>query len=138
MRFFHITLNSFQLLKKVLILSKLSKTWCFSVFLSVWYCFLGSCRWGMGLAGFQVGPTFPIFPTFPYFFDMFLLFPYFFLKMPYYPYFFTLKCHLRVRIQKFFLARFACSDFSNLSYFSSRSPPLKHNKILFLTQKLSV
>ena len=46
------------------------------------------------ITGFQVGPTFPIFPTFPYFF----------MKMPYYPYFFTLKCHLCVKIQKFFLA----------------------------------
>ena len=57
-------------------------------------------------AGFQVGPTFPIFPTFPYFFYLLLLFPTF-MKMPYYPYFFTLKCHLRVKIQKVFLARFA-------------------------------
>ena len=27
------------------------------------------------IAGFQAGPTFPIFPTFPYFFDLLLLFP---------------------------------------------------------------
>ena len=33
--------------------------------------------------------------------------------MPYYPYFFTLQCHLRVKIQKFFLARLARSDFIN-------------------------
>ena len=26
-------------------------------------------------SGFQVGPTFPIFPTFLYFFDLLLLFP---------------------------------------------------------------
>ena len=29
------------------------------------------------LTGFQAGPTFPIFPTFPYFFDLLLLFPLF-------------------------------------------------------------
>ena len=51
---------------------------------------------------------------------------------------FTLKCHLRVRIQKFFLAHFARSDFRNQSFFSSRSPPLKHNKKLFLTKKVSL
>ena len=39
--------------------------------------------------------------------------PYFFLKMPYYPYFFTVKCHLRVKIQKYFLDRLARSDFIN-------------------------
>ena len=65
-------------------------------------------------------------------------FPYFFLKMPYYPYFFTLKCHLRVRIQKLFLACFARSGFKSKSYFSSGSPPLKHNKIWFLTKKVSL
>ena len=40
-------------------------------------------------------------------------FPYFFMKMPYYPYFFTLKCNLRVKILKFFLARLARSDYIN-------------------------
>ena len=46
--------------------------------------------WG---ASIQVGPTF------------FFICSYFFLKMPYYPSFFTLKCHLRVKIQNYFLAR---------------------------------
>ena len=36
----------------------------------------------VGPAGFQAGPTFPIFPTFPYFFDLLLLFPTFSLKCP--------------------------------------------------------
>ena len=67
----------------------------------------------IALAGFQWGPTFPIFPTFPYFFLSAPTFPYFFMKMPYYPYFFSLKCHLRVKFQKFFLARFACLGFIN-------------------------
>ena len=34
------------------------------------------------VTGFQVGPTFPIFPTFSYFFDLLLLFPTFSWKYP--------------------------------------------------------
>ena len=60
------------------------------------------------LLGFQAGP---FFPTFPYFFWFAPTFPYFIVKMPYYPYFFTLKCHLHVKLQDFFLARITRSDF---------------------------
>ena len=81
--------------------------------------------------GFQAGPTFPIFPTFPCFFLFAPTFPYFFLKMPYYSSFFTLKCYLRVKIQKYFLAR---SDFRNQSCFSSGSPPLKHIRNFIFNQ----
>ena len=38
--------------------------------------------------------------------------------MPYYPYFFTLKCHLRVKIQNFFLSH---SDFISLTMRGSRN-----------------
>ena len=38
-------------------------------------CVCGEGGGGGCVAGFQVGPTFPIFPTFPYFFDLLLLFP---------------------------------------------------------------
>ena len=56
----------------------------------------------------------PYFSFFSYFSLLFLFaptFPYFFMKMRYYPFFFTQKCHLRIKIQKFFLARFAHLDF---------------------------
>ena len=52
--------------------------------------------------GLQVVPTFLFAPTF-------------FLKMPYYPSFFTLKCHLLVKIQNFFLARSSRSKFNKLT-----------------------
>ena len=54
--------------------------------------FSGGGGGGGGGGGLQVGTTF-------------LICSYFFLKMPYYLYFFTLKYHLRVKIQNFFLAR---------------------------------
>ena len=86
-----------------------------------------TCLWGLRLgpeviklfpcwtqlrmkSGFQVSPTFPIFPNFFLLFWSAPTFPYFFMKMPYYPYFFTLKCHLRVKIQKFFPTRFTRSN----------------------------
>ena len=55
--------------------------------------------------------------------------------MPYYPYFFTLKCHLRVKIQKFFLARFARSVFISLLLCSFRETRLLTPQILCLTLK---
>ena len=53
--------------------------------------------------------------------------------MPYYPYFFTLKCHLRVKIQNFFLAR---SEFRINYYIFSKGEgggAAKKHKYLFLT-----
>ena len=68
----------------------------------------------MDESGFQAGPTFPIFPAFPYFFIrsyFSLLFHENALLSPQYPFFFTLKCHLHVKSQKIFLARFSRWDF---------------------------
>ena len=50
---------------------------------------------------------------FPTFFCFALTFLYVFLKMPFYPYLFTLKCHLGYEKIKFFVARFAHSNFIN-------------------------
>ena len=49
------------------------------------------------------------------------------LKMQYYSYFFTLKCHLRVKIQKFFLTRFARSDFINRIIYSYKRHAVEGN-----------
>ena len=48
-------------------------------------------------------------------------------------YFFTLKCHLRVKIQIFSLARFARSDFKNNYYIFSKEAAAKKHYFLFLT-----
>ena len=60
-----------------------------SISMKVWdWAEIQAFKWALLFLFF---PTFLFAPTVPYFF----------LKMPYYPYLFTLKCHLRVRIQKF-------------------------------------
>ena len=78
-------------------------------------------KWALLFLFFLLFPTFLSAPTFPYFF----------MKMPYYPYFFTLKCHLRVKIQKFFLAPVACSDFKLTSKFIQGARRLKPQFLMF-------
>ena len=68
-----------------------------------------------------------------------LLFPsvfdliYFFWKMPYYTYFFFLKCHLRVKIQKFSLTHSEREDL--IDYRINFSGSTLQNISFFLTQK---
>ena len=73
-----------------------------------------------GFQAFKWALLFLFFLLFP----TFLICSYFSMKMPYYPYFFTLKCHLCVKIQNFFLARFAPSDIWVNFYAHSGSTPL--------------
>ena len=75
------------------------------------------------------GPYFSYFSYFSLLFWSAPTFPYFFMKMPCYPYFFTLKCHSRVKIQNFFLPRFARSNFINLLLWSFRERIALHLKI---------
>ena len=50
-----------------------------------------------------------------------------------FPYFFILKCHLCVKIQKFFLSRSAHSDLIDYLMYLFRERAAKHLKFLFLT-----
>ena len=62
------------------------------------------------------------------------------MKMPYYPYFFILKCHLRIKIQIFFLARFHSKINFYVHQWACRLTPqnLRLNlKVSLLSQALS-
>ena len=65
-------------------------------------------------------------------------FPYFFLKMPYYPYPCTLKCHLRVKIQKIILARYIRSNFIYSQSTFLREHAAKHFNFLLSNPKKSL
>ena len=94
------------------------------------YLTLGIINYGISkhYAGSQVSDRHPL----GYLFLFTPTFPYFFMKMPYYPYFFTLKCHLHVKIQKFFLSH---SDFISSPKYIFWEHAAKYLNFLFLPQK---
>ena len=85
-----------------------------------------------------MGPTIPIFPTFPYFFLSAHTFPYYFMKMPYYPYFFTLKCPLRVKNPEIFPCWLRSHGFYKLTSMYIQGARRLTPKILMFNLKVSM